>query len=104
MTLNKVVLPAPLGPIRPVIWPCNAVSETSTRAVTPPNLTATSRTSSTASDDGAAPASGASASGVDKARLLFEEDRGRAGRLRRQVGHRVAVAVRTQPLGDRCDP
>src|SRR5258708_11068118 len=42
MTLNSVVLPAPLGPIRPVTWPPSAVMVTSLRAVTPPNRTETS--------------------------------------------------------------
>ena len=48
MTLNRVVLPAPLGPIRPVTVPGLTARLTSLRAATPPNRTATSRTVSTA--------------------------------------------------------
>src|SRR5437763_15657430 len=44
MTLNNVVLPAPLGPMRPVTRPGSAVRATSCRATTPPKRTLTSST------------------------------------------------------------
>src|ERR1700744_5725090 len=44
MTLNNVVLPAPLGPIRPVTAPASARRETPERAATPPKWTLTSST------------------------------------------------------------
>src|ERR1051325_7640247 len=44
MTLNSVVLPAPLGPMSPVTRPGSAVSSTSCRAITPPKRTLTSST------------------------------------------------------------
>src|SRR5439155_7180375 len=44
MTLNNVVLPAPLGPMRPVTRPGSAVRSTSCRAITPPKRTLTSST------------------------------------------------------------
>src|SRR4051794_21244510 len=37
MTLNSVVLPAPLGPMRPKIWPGWISNVTSPSAVRPPN-------------------------------------------------------------------
>src|SRR3954453_3730444 len=46
ITLKQVVLPAPLGPIRPVIRPASAVKAAWSTAVTPPNWTTTSSTSS----------------------------------------------------------
>ena len=45
-TLNRVVLPAPLGPMSPVIVPASAARSTSRRAARPPKLTPTRRTSS----------------------------------------------------------
>src|SRR4051795_3328694 len=48
MTLNVVVLPAPLGPMSPVIWPSRADRLTSVTALMPPNLTDTSTISRTA--------------------------------------------------------
>ncbi len=44
MTLNRVVLPAPLGPITPSTSPLETSTETLSRAVIPPNETVTSRT------------------------------------------------------------
>src|SRR5205807_8256314 len=44
MTLNSVVLPAPLGPMRPVTRPGSAARSTSWRAMTPPKRTLTSST------------------------------------------------------------
>src|SRR3954468_5134213 len=44
MTLNNVVFPAPLGPIRPVTRPGSAARSTSWRAMTPPKRTLTSST------------------------------------------------------------
>ena len=44
ITLKQVVLPAPLGPIRPVIRPASATKEAWLTAVTPPNWTTTSST------------------------------------------------------------
>src|SRR4051812_20661391 len=46
MTLNSVVLPAPLGPITPTTSPGATVSETSSRAIRPPKRTVTPATSS----------------------------------------------------------
>src|SRR5262249_28661040 len=46
ITLNNVVLPAPLGPMRPVTKPGAADSDTESRATLPPKRTMTSRTSS----------------------------------------------------------
>src|SRR6476469_1180990 len=46
MTLKQVVLPAPLGPMRPRISPVLMWNETPSSAVTPPNLRVTSSTSS----------------------------------------------------------
>ena len=46
MQLKQVVLPAPFGPIRPVIWPCAASNETSVSALMPPNRIVKSRTES----------------------------------------------------------
>src|SRR6476659_1688448 len=48
MTLNSVVLPAPLGPMRPVIRPASAPSDTSSTARLPPNRTTMLSTSSSA--------------------------------------------------------
>src|SRR6202162_770196 len=48
MTLTSVVLPAPLGPIRPWIDPCSTSSDTPSTACTPPKCRWTlSRRSST---------------------------------------------------------
>ena len=44
ITLNSVVLPAPLGPITPTTSPPAASTETSSRALIPPKETVTSRT------------------------------------------------------------
>src|SRR5439155_21192734 len=43
-TLNRVVFPAPLGPMSPVTRPGSAVRSTSWRAMTPPKRTLTSST------------------------------------------------------------
>src|SRR5437588_12524804 len=51
MTLNSVVFPAPLGPIRPVIDPCSAVRVTSLKATTPPKRTVTSSASRSGNAD-----------------------------------------------------
>src|SRR5436305_4471706 len=48
ITLNSVVLPAPLGPIKPVIEPGSALRCASLTAVMPPNLTVTPMASSNA--------------------------------------------------------
>src|SRR6516162_3500889 len=45
MQLNRVVLPAPFGPIRPRIWPSSISKETPSSAMIPPNRRAISRTS-----------------------------------------------------------
>ena len=45
MQLKKVVLPAPLGPIRPMIWPGPTVRSTSRTATSPPNRRVTLRAS-----------------------------------------------------------
>src|SRR5690606_27002547 len=50
ITLKQVVLPAPLGPIRPVIRPGSTAKDAWSTAVTPPNWTTTSSTSSSATD------------------------------------------------------
>ena len=47
-TLNKVVLPAPLGPISPQMLPSSTVNDSSRRAVTPPKRTVTPATSNKA--------------------------------------------------------
>src|SRR6185369_9236184 len=44
--LKRVVFPAPLGPMTPVISPLRAVKETSSSAVMPPNLWVSCLTSS----------------------------------------------------------
>jgi hypothetical protein len=44
--LNSVVLPAPLGPIRPTMWPCGTEKETLSSAVMPPKRTLTPSTRS----------------------------------------------------------
>src|SRR5690242_13035818 len=63
MTLNKVVLPAPFGPISPVI-PVGATSRsTSLRATKPPKRTVTPRAPSSGSDTSARRRRGASGSG-----------------------------------------
>src|SRR5262245_55478051 len=46
MRLNRVVLPAPLGPMRPVIWPCSMLQLTRCSASSPPKRLVTSKTSS----------------------------------------------------------
>ncbi len=46
ITLNSVVLPAPLGPMMPVTAPASAVRFTPVNAAMPPNSTETLRTSS----------------------------------------------------------
>src|SRR3989442_11118 len=48
MMLKRVVLPAPLGPMSPTTWPASTENVTWSRATTPPNLTARSRTSRSA--------------------------------------------------------
>ena len=48
ITLNAVVLPAPLGPISPTIWPSGTSSETPSRATIPPNRRVTFRSESRA--------------------------------------------------------
>src|SRR4051794_23840887 len=101
MTLNNVVLPAPLGPIRPVISPCAAARLTSVSAFTPPKRTATFATWSTASATIELSLGGSrSAAGVDKARLLFEEHCGGTGRLCRHVRGLGCGTVRAETLGD----
>src|SRR4051794_1641802 len=101
MTLNSVVLPAPFGPIRPVMAPCCAARLTSVRALTPPNRTATPATRSTASPSTAwSPDGSRSAADVDKARLLLEEHGRWTGRLRRDVRRLRRRTVRSKSLGD----
>src|SRR5471032_869462 len=46
MAANKVVLPAPLGPIRPTISPASTLSEASSTAFNPPNALERPATSS----------------------------------------------------------
>src|SRR5437879_7427134 len=46
MTLNRVVLPAPFGPISPVMWPGRTAMETASSAVCPPKRIVTSSVSS----------------------------------------------------------
>ena len=46
MTLNSVVLPAPLGPMTPTIAPRGTQNETASSAVIPPKRTVTASTSS----------------------------------------------------------
>ena len=48
MAANSVVLPAPLGPIRPTISPCRTSSDAWSTAFRPPNDLESSRTSSMA--------------------------------------------------------
>src|ERR1700722_3958394 len=48
MTLKRVVLPAPLGPIRPWTSPATTSSATESRACKPPKRTETSSTASAA--------------------------------------------------------
>src|SRR6202171_3755653 len=48
MTLKRVVLPAPLGPIRATTSPAPTEKETPSSATTPPKRTLSSRTSSSA--------------------------------------------------------
>src|SRR3954470_9841477 len=100
MTLNSVVLPAPLGPIRPVMWPACAVNETSVTALMPPKRTATSRTSRTSSVARRS-ATSMSAADVDKSGLLLQEDRSWSGGLGRGV--HPLLPVRPQPSGERRD-
>src|SRR5881227_1804384 len=83
MMLNRVVLPAPLGPINPVMSPAAAVRFTSDSAFTPPNRIATPATSRTALGSRVVPATVASlVADADKVALLLEEHRGGAGRGR----------------------
>src|SRR5712691_4872496 len=46
MRLNRVVFPAPLGPMSPVIWPCSMAQCTRCSASSPPKRFVTSQTSS----------------------------------------------------------
>src|SRR4051794_15707343 len=46
ITLKSVVLPAPLGPMRPVMRPAGALNDTLSTARLPPNRTTTPSTSS----------------------------------------------------------
>src|SRR5436309_7164891 len=46
MQLSKVVLPAPFGPMTPMMSPCSTSKVTPVRALTPPNRLLTSRTAS----------------------------------------------------------
>src|SRR6266850_5896796 len=48
MTLKRVVLPAPLGPMRATTSPASTVKETRSSATTPPKRTLSSRISSSA--------------------------------------------------------
>ncbi len=48
ITLKAVVLPAPLGPMRPTTFPASTSIDTSSRAVMPPNLNPTFRSSRSA--------------------------------------------------------
>src|SRR5262245_44732257 len=50
--LNSVVLPAPLGPMRPTIWPSATSKLTSSRATMPPNRTVRWRTDRTTGREG----------------------------------------------------
>src|ERR1700687_3162603 len=69
MQLKSVVLPAPLGPIRPQIAPRATSNETLSSAVTPPNRIVSPRTASRAeawrSATLSAPPTRASASSID---------------------------------------
>src|SRR5947209_4211084 len=108
MTLNNVVLPAPFGPIRPVICPSRADRRTSVSAWIPPKRTETSTTSRTAcgSRRPVAGSAAKSVAGADKGPLLLEERR-RSGALRRQMrdarlwpGHPERAAHPLRTLGD----
>src|SRR3954462_6143934 len=121
MTLNVVVLPAPFGPMSPVICPSRADRLTSVTALMPPNFTETSTISRTACGSRRRPRFSvqASVAGADKATLLFHEHgrrgagdgaRGDEGRFRRhadgaadvgaQVGDAAADAVGVAADGD----
>src|SRR5690606_28004563 len=54
ITLKRVVLPAPLGPMRAHIWPSSTVNDSRLRATTPPKRTLTSSTLSSCSTSGEA--------------------------------------------------
>ncbi len=69
ITLNVVVLPAPFGPIMPVISPARAAKPTSLTASIPPNLTESALTSRTGSSS--------LSSRTDKAVTTFGEEDGR---------------------------
>src|SRR4051794_41878646 len=86
MTLNSVVLPAPFGPIRPVICPSRADRRTSVSAWMPPKFTETSTTSRTACGSRRPVPSAAanSVAGADKGPLLLHE--GGSGRALRRDG------------------
>src|SRR3954470_6267247 len=108
MTLNSVVLPAPFGPIRPVICPSRADRRTSVSAWMPPKFTETSTTSRTACGSRRPVPSAAanSVAGADKGPLLLEEDgRGRSLRRDGAVGglrppHAAGVPSPSRPLRD----
>src|SRR6185437_14852745 len=87
MTLNRVVLPAPFGPISPVTEPGPTVRLTSDRAATPPKRTATPVTSRMGP--------GASTTGSTDTLPLPHH----AG-VDRQGGHRTGG--RQQPVARRC--
>src|ERR1051326_5469215 len=55
MTLNSVLLPAPLGPIKPQVWPSSTSKETPSSAVIPPKLIEISRIDRSGNEPGSAP-------------------------------------------------
>src|SRR3954453_9041681 len=70
MTLKVVVLPAPLGPIRPVMWPAYAVMSALLTAVTPPKRTVTSSTDRTGTVSSTTGSASSLARDAGKASLL----------------------------------
>ena len=80
MTLNSVVLPAPLGPMSPVTAPASTRRDTSVSAATPPKRTLTRSTSSA----GAAPARPGAGAGGALRRHGPLRGRGRARRSPRR--------------------
>src|SRR5436309_120986 len=111
MTLNRVVLPAPLGPMRPVTRPGSAERSTSWRAITPPKRTLTSSTDRSDNAfhllgdldarDAILGSGGASAETVDDTADLADDAVGAAGdRHGAESGAEEGQAVDVDDLGE----
>ena len=102
MRLKSVVLPAPLGPIRPNSSPRPTANETALTAMTPPNWHVTASTTSRSAPDAAgAPGAGAGATLIGRPPAQRPRRRRRPGVMSPWGKNTVPIAIRTPKMMSR---